>query len=482
MKRALIWIIMCVFAAACTARAAAAHQNEAAPLCGVQCLLNMCARLGIAATLEELTELTCYNNKTGVQIEGLARAAQKKGLIAGVAKLPLSAIKQCNLPVIVQTRGGHYSIVEYTTGDVLMVADPPANPSPLAEATLGEQYAGLVLLVAKQQSDVPDLGTVGSDVRFDSYVWDFGDLYSGNSLSHVFRFHNKGTSDLSISAVEPLCGSCMMATDYDRTVPPGSEGRLTVVLSPTETDYVRGVSSTLNVICNDPVCPVVPLEIRGVIKPNRLYVVPRRIDLVVDPGQKVKGLLYVPGCPEEQLQVSEVSCDLPFLNVLLWEADNTRRPGWFITADPGRNAPAGLTQGEITIHSNHPRQPRTAIPISLDVRGAIWAEPNKLLLGILHEGSTISRAIQIRTSSEQHFDVMKVQSPYSFLSIDIVPKRKGKEYVLTATLKPDAPLGSIKTNIIVHTNDPDQPEIKIPVYAYVEEPEHNTSGTKPELH
>jgi hypothetical protein len=48
------------------------------------------------------------------------------------------------------------------------------------------------------------------------------------------------------------------------------------------------------------------------------------------------------------------------------------------------------------------------------------------------------------------------------------PPRRGKEYILTATLKPDAPLGNIKGEITIHTNDPDQPHIKVPVYAYVE--------------
>jgi len=33
----------------------------------------------------------------------------------------------------------------------------------------------------------------------------------------------------------------------------------------------------------------------------------------------------------------------------------------------------------------------------------------------------------------------------------------------------NAPLGNIKGEITIHTNDPDQPTLRIPVYAYVEE-------------
>ena len=49
------------------------------------------------------------------------------------------------------------------------------------------------------------------------------------------------------------------------------------------------------------------------------------------------------------------------------------------------------------------------------------------------------------------------------------PKQpKAKEYTLTATLNGDAPAGNIKAEIVIHTNNPDQPQIKVPVYAYVE--------------
>jgi len=54
--------------------------------------------------------------------------------------------------------------------------------------------------------------------------------------------------------------------------------------------------------------------------------------------------------------------------------------------------------------------------------------------------------------------------PYSVLprsSLSIVP------FISTTTPAIDAPLGNIKGEVTIHTNDPDQPEIKVPVFAYV---------------
>ncbi|MBI2842081.1 MAG: hypothetical protein HYX78_01635, partial [Armatimonadetes bacterium] len=44
-----------------------------------------------------------------------------------------------------------------------------------------------------------------------------------------------------------------------------------------------------------------------------------------------------------------------------------------------------------------------------------------------------------------------------------------RKYQLVCTLLGSAPAGYLKSEIIVHTNDPLQPEIRVPVHALVEE-------------
>lgn len=42
---------------------------------------------------------------------------------------------------------------------------------------------------------------------------------------------------------------------------------------------------------------------------------------------------------------------------------------------------------------------------------------------------------------------------------------EGKQYTLTATTASNTPTGYIKGEITIHTNNPYQPQIKVPVYA-----------------
>ena len=102
------------------------------------------------------------------------------------------------------------------------------------------------------------------------------------------------------------------------------------------------------------------------------------------------------------------------------------------------------------------------------IRGDIDLDRDMFFLGIVKKGKTSVSNVTILSLSKDPLAIGKIDNPLDCVTVEVKPKTEGKEYVLTATLKPDAPLGNIKGDITVHTNDPDQPEIKIPVYAYVE--------------
>ena len=61
-----------------------------------------------------------------------------------------------------------------------------------------------------------------------------------------------------------------------------------------------------------------------------------------------------------------------------------------------------------------------------------------------------------------------MDNPADYIELDLQPITDGKAYLLTATLNGKAPTGNIKQEIVIHTNNDDQAEIRVPVYAYVE--------------
>jgi len=65
--------------------------------------------------------------------------------------------------------------------------------------------------------------TSGPRIEFDTNVYNFGKVSSGELVRHDFIFTNTGTSTLEITDVRPGCG-CTTAGTWDKKVEPGKTG------------------------------------------------------------------------------------------------------------------------------------------------------------------------------------------------------------------------------------------------------------------
>ncbi|HET6455720.1 MAG TPA: hypothetical protein VFI02_15055, partial [Armatimonadota bacterium] len=70
--------------------------------------------------------------------------------------------------------------------------------------------------------------------------------------------------------------------------------------------------------------------------------------------------------------------------------------------------------------------------------------------------------------------IEKIDSPADYITVKSETdgpdgSRAGKRYTITASLNGTAPMGLIKGEVVIHTNDKDQSEIKVPLYALIEE-------------
>ena len=90
-----------------------------------------------------------------------------------------------------------------------------------------------------------------------------------------------------------------------------------------------------------------------------------------------------------------------------------------------------------------------------------------LAFGTVKKREGAGKTITVATTAKDPLKIKKVDSPFGY--VEVKSKGKGDEYTITATLKDTAPLGLIKGEVVIHTNNKDQPEIKVPLYALIEE-------------
>lgn len=93
--------------------------------------------------------------------------------------------------------------------------------------------------------------------------FNFGTVFRGESVRHVFAFSNSGDAPLVIEKVASSCG-CTAALASARQLAAGESGEIQTSFDSTR---FRGeVSKLVYLYTNDPVRPMVQLRIRGVVR------------------------------------------------------------------------------------------------------------------------------------------------------------------------------------------------------------------------
>ena len=113
---------------------------------------------------------------------------------------------------------------------------------------------------AKQGTAVAAAATTGkAAVEVPEAFYDFGKVNEGTDYVHSFVIRNKGTGVLEIKKVVPGCGTSVVS--FDRAIPPGSEGQITIRLYPK--NFQSGSKRTAVVLTNDPQWPEFGLVVQG---------------------------------------------------------------------------------------------------------------------------------------------------------------------------------------------------------------------------
>lgn len=94
--------------------------------------------------------------------------------------------------------------------------------------------------------------------------FNFGEVSEGKEYVHDFVIMNGGTGVLEIKKVTPGCGTSIAG--FDRSIPPGSEGKISIRLYPR--GCVSGSRKVTEVFCNDPQYPRFTLVVQGKSKPT----------------------------------------------------------------------------------------------------------------------------------------------------------------------------------------------------------------------
>ena len=125
---------------------------------------------------------------------------------------------------------------------------------------------------------------------------------------------------------------------------------------------------------------------------------------------------------------------------------------------------------EVTVHSNDPAQPVTTLTLQGEILVEVAVEPAQLYLGKLRRGAGATQTVELLYDANKEITITNVatDSPLVSVQTEDLTKNGKKGKKLLVTLKKDAPLGRVSTEITVTTTSQKRPSLSIPVFGQIE--------------
>lgn len=137
----------------------------------------------------------------------------------------------------------------------------------------------------------------------------------------------------------------------------------------------------------------------------------------------------------------------------------------------------GMQVKTITVNSNDPQTPSLVLQLKGTALQVLRAEPSSLFFGRVEPGAVRSRTFDV-VSGRGPIQIVSFRTDNPGLQVAPVaaePGADGSRHRYELTLDPALPEGNVSGSVFVKTDLADQPEIAIPVAAYVVAP----AGTEP---
>lgn len=151
-------------------------------------------------------------------------------------------------------------------------------------------------------------------IFFEKPNFNFGKIYKGQKIEHIFKFENKGHSDLEISKAKSTCG-CTATILKNKIISPGKTGEIKTTFN--SGSYKGKVTKSITVKSNDPKSPNYTLTISGEIA-EIISTSPRRINFgSVYVGEKTDRTVTVTS--DSNFRIKGITPSRLFLNAAIVE-------------------------------------------------------------------------------------------------------------------------------------------------------------------
>jgi len=278
-----------------------------------------------------------------------------------------------------------------------------------------------------------------------------------------FRISNKGNAPLKMR-LQPECGC--IGVVYDPDLAPGKEASVKVTI---DTSQLAGkIQKHVFIYSNDPDSTGTEVPLSVEVTPRYRILAPDGFNMVLDDQHKSAQLFLTFPDEKTQLTSAKLVGGKGRVTFERWSGmiahpemaqAPSERHGYKINIEFDPDMPTGLYYVNVQGTTNAADLPIVFRTIS--VQKGVVALPAQVYLGEV--GHTPRAATFLLTCRGKTFAIRKIDCDNPHLSATYKPFPGGYK---VSVMYDGAATGNIDAKIIVHTDDPSQPEVTIPVLAY----------------
>ena len=317
--------------------------------------------------------------------------------------------------------------------------------------------AGLTALSA---AGAGRLQVAGPVVVIDPVQIDFGTVKQETTHRSEVTIRNQGTELLEIRGIESDCG-CTVAQLPDSTLDPGQSVPLSITLS---TRHFSGqIAKHIFLETNDPGAPKAKLTLIAFVR-EMVRVTPTALDFgSLERGASAQATVTVRSLRSDTLRVLDVVVPQETLTATLSSQEDSDSLVHRVTFAVRPDAAVGAFRETAIIRTNH----RLAKTLKIEVAGQILSffrtDPVEISLGQVRQGDQRRRSVVLRGEGPGAYRITGANCSEAGLTVEIETVEPQRIYEVIVGIPPAMPAGRIDATLRITTDDPAQPEIRVPV-------------------
>ncbi|MDR4505419.1 MAG: DUF1573 domain-containing protein [Candidatus Scalindua sp.] len=301
-------------------------------------------------------------------------------------------------------------------------------------------------------------------ISFENPDFDFGKIFKGENVEHIYTFENLGNGVLEISKVKTSCG-CTAAVLSDKTIQPGQKGEIKAVFN--SGSYGGRIRKDLTVFSNDANTPQFKLTLSGEII-EEVTVNPKNINFAsIYVGEELSKTFMVTSLTELDLTIEKITTSQPFVKAKIQEQNEE---GFLVQVTIKDNFKIGRFNGGVYLETNSQKQPKVTVPFFGEVVGDITTYPKKIYYGNVVEGREVDQKLFVKINKE-NIKILGAKITPDFLSTKIKERyeQKNPHCLIEIKLHKNAAVGTLNGMLELTTNSERQPLVQIPILGEIKE-------------